>query len=368
MKVIINASNIKVGGGVQVALSFVHSLFKFEGFNFYLLSSSKIYEQLDFDRIPDSVEVFKVDFGLKHWLKGSAKDLNEIEARIDPDIVFTIFGPSYWTPKSKHLMGFALPWLINPHSKAFGEVSTVMWVKKRVQNAIKAFFIKKNSQFFVVETEDVRRRLLKYLDIPLSKTWVVSNTYNQNFIGFRVKKPKRGMWFKFITIAANYPHKNLKILRRVIPILRARGLKARFTLTIPEKDFRSTFGKESDYLRNVGPLKSFECPSQYSDADALFLPTLLECFTASYPEAMIMGRPILTSDLSFAKQICGEECALFFDPLDPYEIADRIQEIIKDEALYNKLVKNGNERVKNFLTYDQRAKSYLKIIEEIIKD
>ncbi len=365
MKIIINASNIRVGGGTQVTLSFVHFLSKFEKFEFYVLASSKVYDQLNFDLLPDVIKVIKVDFGFKYWLKGKSKDLDAIEAQINPDVVFTIFGPSYWIPKSKHLMGFAMPWLINPDSKAFGELSTKMWTKKKIQNGIKAFFTKRNAHLFVVETEDVKKRLLKYFNIPLSNTWVADNTYNQNFIDFPVKQPEKGEWFKFITITANYPHKNLRILNQVIPILKERGLKVQFTLTIPEDDFKTTFGGESDYLKNAGPITSAECPEYYNKADALFLPTLLECFTASYPEAMKMERPILTSNLSFAKQICGEGNALFFDPLNPEDIADQIELLIKDDQLYDQLVENGKKRVKEFLTFDQRAERYIQILEEI---
>ena len=98
----------------------------------------------------------------------------------------------------------------------------------------------------------------------------------------------------------------IRIIKKVIPILKQRGLKVRFTLTIPDVDFNEMFGDEKEYVRNLRPISSKDCPKYYNQADALFLPTLLECFTASYPEAMVMKRPILTSDLPSAKQICGD--------------------------------------------------------------
>ena len=138
-----------------------------------------------------------------------------------------------------------------------------------------------------------------------------------------------------------------------------------FTLTIPQEDFRNTFGKETDYLKNLGPISSKECPQHYNNADALFLPTLLECFTASYPEAMVMKRPILTSNLAFARQICGEGNALFFDPLNDVDIADKIEQIVNDSSLFEKLVSNGSKRVKEFLSSEQRAQAYVSILEQI---
>lgn len=61
----------------------------------------------------------------------------------------------------------------------------------------------------------------------------------------------------------------------------------------------------------------------------MFLPTLLECFSASYPEAGFMKVPIFTSDLSFAKTICGEG-AFYFNPMDCKNIASVITSAYKN--------------------------------------
>jgi len=365
MKIIINISNIHVGGGTQVALSFVHFLSKFSNHQFIIFASEKVYTQIDFDVLPERIEVVKVNFGMKEWLLGKSKDMLLLESNYDPNVVFTLFGPSYWTPKAKHLSGFAMPWLINPETKAFGELSIKMWLIKNTQNKVKGYFVKKNSNYFVVETEDVKKRLNKFFNFSLSNIWVVDNTYNQYFKRVEIKKTKTNEFFRLITITANYPHKNLRIINKVLPILIERGLKVCFTLSISSDEFKNTFGEGSDYLKNLGPVSSKDCPRYYNESDALFLPTLLECFTASYPEAMIMGRPILTSDLPFAKQICGEGNALFFDPLNAVDIADKIEKLVKEKELYDDLVQRGLSRVQDFCSSEERANSYISILEEI---
>lgn len=365
MRIIINVSNINVGGGAQVSLSFIHYLKQFSQHQFYVFASEKVYSQINFEDLDENVQVLKVDFGLKHILLGKYKSILELEKKIDSDVVFTVFGPSYWTPKSAHLMGFALPWLINPETKAFKEFSFKDLIKKRLQNLIKGFFVKKNATHFVVETEDVKHRLLKYFSVPLDNTWVVDNTFNQYFNNVKVGNSKTEDFFRLITITANYPHKNLRIIKRVIPILIKRGLKVSFTLTIPESDFSDIFGSQTEYVKNIGPVASKDCPKYYNESDALFLPTLLECFTASYPEAMVMKRPILTSNLVFAKQICGEKNALFFDPLNPVDIANQIEKLVNNDTLFDELVSNGLNRVSEFLSSKQRAEAYIKILEEM---
>jgi glycosyltransferase involved in cell wall biosynthesis len=98
----------------------------------------------------------------------------------------------------------------------------------------------------------------------------------------------------------------------------------------------------------------------------MFLPSHLECFSASYAEAMKMKRPILTSDLSFAHTVCGD-AALYFNNNDPTDIAKKIKLIIEDKELYNKLVECGTERLKTFFDSKQQAMSYIKICNKIIE-
>ena len=63
-----------------------------------------------------------------------------------------------------------------------------------------------------------------------------------------------------------------------------------------------------------------ECPSLYEQADVMFQPTLLECFSATYPEAMKMQRPIVTTDIEFAHGLCGP-AAHYYSPLSAEDAA-----------------------------------------------
>jgi glycosyltransferase involved in cell wall biosynthesis len=94
------------------------------------------------------------------------------------------------------------------------------------------------------------------------------------------------------------------------------------------------------------------------------LPTLLEVFSASYPESMKMKKPILTSNYSFAKDVC-KDAVLYFNPLDANDIVEKIEMIYKDENLYKELIKKGSERLRFFETAKSRAEKYIKIMEKL---
>ena len=115
----------------------------------------------------------------------------------------------------------------------------------------------------------------------------------------------------------------------------------------------------------VGKVDVSECPNLYEQADIMFMPTLLECFTATYPEAMRMGVPIVTTDLEFARGLC-EEAACYYSAIDAEAAADAIYKVATDKVYSSKLVANGKEQLKKFDNYEQRADKLIGILEEMV--
>jgi glycosyltransferase involved in cell wall biosynthesis len=132
-------------------------------------------------------------------------------------------------------------------------------------------------------------------------------------------------------------------------------------VTLKENDFKINIGQHKQ-IHNIGPLSPEACPSLYNECDALFLPTLAECFSASYPEAMMMEKPIITTDLGFAKSICGK-AALYFKPKDATSAASCIIQLLEDESLQNGLIQEGREQLNKFDAPKTRAKKYLEWCE-----
>jgi len=371
MKLIINTSNISIGGGLQVALSVLHELKKFNDNKYYVFLSRNLNKQIKASEYPDNFIFYKIDLSINDFFK-RIKTLNALEKTIKPDAVFTVFGPTYWRPKSIHITGFAIGWAINPDSIAFTVLSVKQKIQKKIQNFIKLKCATIESSFFFVETETVKKRLSKFGGVPLNNIYIVGNTYNNHFLTSQDEKKKilpereKKDEFRFISISANYPHKNLAILNDVIPILKNKKLNVRFYLTIRHEEFKSNFIQNSDYITNLGPVDVSTCPYLYKETDALFLPTLLESFSASYPEAMISKRPILTSNLDFAREICND-AALYFNPLSPMDIAKKIEVIISNPKLSEKLIGLGNKRLLDFPKPNERVEKYLKTLSKLTK-
>lgn len=364
MRIIVNTSNMVIGGGVQVALSFLEELKRIGRDRYFVFLSAPVASQLELASFPDRFAFyhFPVSPARLPSHRRVVRRLAALEREIGPDVVFTVFGPSYWRPRSPHVMGFALGWVINPDSVAFRSVG----LRKRLENLLKKISARRDADFFIVETEEVERRLIRYLGVDASRIAVVGNTCNQVFEEEFDSYPigAEPGCFNLVTICANYPHKNLKVIREVIPFLEAASFSCRFWLTIPPDQFERDFGHLSGWVSNLGSVPIRFCPSIYQQCDALFLPTLLESFTASYPEAMKMRRPILTSDLGFARTICGD-AAEYFDPLNPGAIADAIIKVGSSAQRRQELVCSGAQRLKLFPSASERAGRYLEICRAV---
>lgn len=359
MRLIINCSSLNGGGGVQVALSLLEEFKSFQDIQFEVIYSNGINKQLKIKEFPDNFNFYYLNNSPSNIFKlfSTRKKLNSIEKKTNPDCVFTVFGPSYWRPKSPHLMGFALGHFIYPDSPFWQVVKRKEKIKFKILNLIKSWQIKCNADFFHIETEDAKLRLNTYYKIPLKNILVASNAYHKVFDDTfqEYKLPsKQTNEFRIVTISAYYSHKNLDIINQIVVELEKRkDINVSFILTLPENIFVKHFIK-SNKIHNIGVVGIEQCPSIYKQCDAMFLPTLLEIFSASYIEAMKMGTPILTSDLSFAHDICGD-AALFFNPLNVNDITKSIIKLAKDKSLQEDLRQKGRIRLKKFNSSKERA-------------
>jgi glycosyltransferase involved in cell wall biosynthesis len=369
VKLFINLSNLVQGGSLQVAHSFLSEINKLTLENSYLVVSNKNFyidtslfdSRFQFQILESSPSKFSNRFKI-------GKKLTTLEQSFNPDIVFTLFGPSYWKPKSLHVSGFADGWVNNPHSVAYKKLNLISRYKRLALNYYKTWRIKLESTHYIMETDESKDSFSKILKIPKIDISVVPNTFNYVFKKKLNKINKysnlfNSNYFNLLTISSYYPHKNFEIIPEVIRLLPKNNL-IKFYVTLENNMFSKIFKNHTDSVINLGPVDINSCPYLYELSSAVFLPTLLETFSASYPEAMIMNKPILTSNLDFAKDLCGD-AALYFDSFDPKSIAHVILELSENKNLYNNQIDKSKKRSKIFISAKERALKYLDIFEKI---
>lgn len=364
MKLIINTVNLQIGGAFQRSISFLNEIKEIGKDEYHVFYNENVKNQIDIPSFPSNFKFYYFQHSpasIKHRNK-IIKEFNHLEKLIKPNVVFSFVGPCYWKAKSPHLVGYGVPHIVYkdyPYVKNYG-------IKTKLEMFYKKWWTKHEANFWVVQTEDVRQRLAKELRVNLDKIFLVSNGIGQQYKNVLPKKRNDTNTKKLLMISTFRPSKNFDIIKEIVPLLKQDKFNYEFHITIKQEDYDRNFKGLEDKIINHGHVKSIECPGLYNDCDAMFLPSHLECFSASYPEAMKMEKPILTSDLSFAHTVCGDS-AIYFDNLNAQEIADKIKELFHNKNLYNQKVELGKQKLNDFDNSRQQAEKYLKICKEISK-
>lgn len=371
MKLLINTASCMRGGSVQVAYSFIRECLSISGNDYGIIVGPSLQGLLREQEWPENFQVFNVDRRpaqkLGTALKGDCFD--DIERAFQPDVVFTTSGPAYWKSKVPHLIGYNLAHYIYPDSPYFKQISAKEKMRWGLMKQAIKYFYNRDADALVVQTDDVRERALKLL--RCDKIHTVYNTCGEHFFdppkqdGIAIERESGCVYLLYLT--AYYAHKNIEIINQVIPLLEARKANHfRFVLTLSQADFeRAILPENRSIVTNLGPVPPEACPELYEQSDFVFLPTLLECFSASYAEAMATGKPILTSDLGFARTVC-QEAAQYFDPIKPESIADAILSLSADEKAQGEQILKGRHRLKTFNTARERAEKYLELCNQLL--
>ncbi len=81
----------------------------------------------------------------------------------------------------------------------------------------------------------------------------------------------------------------------------------------------------------------------YRGASCLVLPSLYEGFGLPPVEAMSLGCPVITSRMTSLPEVCGD-AALYVDPYDTGDIQRKMESLVEDVSLQEKLIRAGRER------------------------
>ncbi len=369
MRLLLNAGSTAQGGSIQVARSVVEELAAVPDIVLAVAASPGLARMLDVDRLEDRVRVHTLlerpAQRLKRGRDPSAA-LRAIGERFRPDVVFTTSGPAYWRPPVPHLIGFNLPHYVYPDSPFFAEVlGPVERMKWKLKGSVIQSLFLRDGDAFVVQTDDVRDRLRAMW--PGRTVVTVSNTVAAVFERYAAQAPVRRGGLRILMLSASYRHKQLGIINQVVRALHTRGMDGvEVWLTLPDDEYEATVDPDlRGSIKNRGPQKPQDCPALYEACDVVFLPSLLECFSANYVEAMAVGRPIVTTDLGFAHAVC-RDAALYFDPMSADAAAAQLQRVAEDARLWERLVALGRERLRAFNSASERAAQYLGLCEELV--
>lgn len=120
----------------------------------------------------------------------------------------------------------------------------------------------------------------------------------------------------------------------------------------------------SQRVRVLGHVPAAELPTLYQAASLLIFPSLEEGFGLPVLEAMAHGLPAVVSHTSSLPEVAGD-AALYVNPLDPHDIAEKVMRVVEDEGLRQTMIQRGLERAREF-SWRRTAESTLRIYDEVL--
>ena len=372
-RILINATNLHVGGGVQVAASFIQELASlkdcFQACEIIVFASSSVNANLVATGFSNSgvfeYEVFDV-YGLDALKKNISSRFNGF------DLVFTIFGPLYLRNEvPNHIVGFAQPWIVYPNNEVYGKISRKQALLLRLKFMAQWLFFSRAARL-VVELPHVKNGLVSGKAFPAERIDVVSNCVSSIYFDTPRWAPVAALGnaqedvIRIGYVTRDYPHKNLGALVDVVKTLRQISKRNyQFYVTLNESEWAQRSDEFRAAVVNVGPINVAQCPSFYEAMDGVFFPSLLECFSVTPLEAMIMKRPLFASDRGFVRDCCGEH-AYYFDPLDADSAARLIEEYFGETSEESRTtnVERAYQHVMGLPGSRERASAYIEIIKK----
>ena len=159
--------------------------------------------------------------------------------------------------------------------------------------------------------------------------------------------------FKIIT-TSRLVHKNgIDILIQAVAKLRNHLPPTTYKLQIlgtgPDEEKLKSLAKElgiADRIEFLGHIEPDELPKYYTEADIFVRPSRSEGLGNSFLEAMAAGVPVIGTPVGGIPDfLIDGETGLFCQVDDPSDLAEKMERLIADEQLQQKLITNGRKLV-----------------------
>lgn len=377
MRIAVIAHPLHSGGGISVAQNMIAALGRIAPQHEYFISipSNLGYEDVVAAIPNNSNVVYSGRSNLIQRWRFEQYKLIPMLRRFSPDLMLAL--------ANKGISGIACPQAIlchNPylwHSKQnYGHYSPLgmayICLKTKIQRLCLKRDLENSRNILLYQTQSARGCISRIFSLKASSTYC-PNAVSKYAIESQDKylipepiKPYIGR-FKVFYLTRYYPHKNLEAIVEVFIRNRVELNDVTAFITIDsEQDSGARkllksikrYGLEN-HVVNVGPIPQASLASYYNFCDALLMPTLLESFSGTYLEAMHFGLPILTSDLDFAHDICGE-AAMYFNPWSAASICSAILSLKKNPEIAQSLRLKGIERINKMgMSWDRIASEVL---------
>ncbi len=376
MRVVILAHNLRAAGGASVGRNIVSALARVADAHEYLLI---VPVGVGYEHVPKpsrgSCVYYRRRLGFLGQQVFEARTLPRLVRSFRPDIVWALGNFGLTDPgTAKQAVLLHKAQLVYDAHHQRGEAPRLRWVnaaaRRRLRRSLPA------TQLVFCQTATMAQHFARAFQYR-GRLALLPNAVSCS-VDDRRASDRPAAWqrlagkFVLFYLTRYYPHKNLEIL---VELFRrhAEPLRDVAVIITVSADQHPRAGQllaalqeplVREHIINVGPIDQSQLAAYYTHADAVIMPTLLESFSGTYLEAMRFDRPILTSDLDFAHDVCGP-AAVYFAPLDPTAIRDAILHVKESDSTRAALVAAGRDRLQRYRDWDAIVLDAVRQLEQL---
>ncbi|RZL62024.1 MAG: glycosyltransferase family 1 protein, partial [Pedobacter sp.] len=207
-----------------------------------------------------------------------------------------------------------------------------------------------NAAHIIAISHSTKKDLIEVFNIPNDRISVVHHGYLDNNSGIiQDNEPSCGRYILFVGERTAY--KNFYKFALALSLVCSKEKDIRLIcagggpIKNAEQEMLNRLNLKDKVIQITASEK--ELNSLYKNAIAFVFPSLYEGFGLPILEAFRNHCPIIVSDTACFREIAEDAC-LYFDPSNPFDIAEKIEVAINDTSLMNELISKGLNRLANF--------------------
>lgn len=235
------------------------------------------------------------------------------------------------------------------------------WGKYSVKKAKRVITISQNSKDDIIKEYKLLPQKVEVIHLGIKDLSDSKMKKEELFQTYDISSPY------VLFVGTLQPRKNVRRLIQSISLLKnkkvslivigKKGWMFDEIMLAPEK-----FGV-ADRVKFLHDVSNDALPVFYKNAECFVLPSLYEGFGLPVLEAMRYSCPVITSNISSLPE-AGGNAALYINPEDVSDIAEKIDEVLESKTLRERMIKLGEEQVKKF-SWEKAAKETLRVLEQV---
>lgn len=377
MNILFNCTTNIVGGGLKNSAFFIKKAIDDKSVNWHFAVCRPVYSLLLEWELELDSKKFTIFENSPSKNLGSRKVLKDLSKKINIDLVYTMAGPAYVKFNCKHLLGISNPYITHADLETFRLRGNLLKTLKFYGHVAFQFINTYKASYYVFQTENARKSFHSRSKIKNNRLFVIPNAFDMGLRTFfdqkeNITQSKKEVEIKILTPGAGYIHKGFQFVPKIAFELKNISQKRfKFILTLPfdsplwlqiEEEAKNL--GVSDFIFNFGPYKYTDLKNLLLESNIVFVPSLLETFSASYLEAMCARRKLVVADKSFSREVC-EDYATYINPIDAKNTARTFSKIITDYSLTKEEIEKADKILNNYGDQDQRFEKIVGLIKKL---